>query len=503
MGKWNFDWHSNRIPFLHMTARIFLKLLLAGLLVLVVALAAVDFLTARVSAEFYLNNQKQDLAEKARTMALLAPDFRAVPASVLGRAAGVRVTLIAPDGRVVADSEKDPSTMENHGGRQEVIEALRGEVGSATRRSATLGYETLYVAVRAPNGVLRLSVPLAHLEQQVSDIRKQVFGAATLAFVPSLLLAALVSRRVSGRLAAIINYAGKLAQGDFGARLERTGSGELGLLGRKLNETGEKLERMVGELDREHSELEKLERIRKDFVINVSHELRTPLASIQGYTETLLDGAVHEPELNVRFLNIIRQNSERLARITGDLLTLSRIELGRHKFQFASYYVNRLIEDNVESVRLLAEKRNIRLHLAPGPPESEVFCDSEAVHQVLGNLLDNAIKYSQEGGDVFVGADAPAGGTVRIWVRDTGQGIASEELPRLFERFYRVDKARSRELGGTGLGLAIVKHLVKAQGGEVSVESVLNQGSTFAFTLPVQDIGQPDETPAQNQVSLR
>jgi two-component system phosphate regulon sensor histidine kinase PhoR len=486
-----------------MTARIFVKLLLAGIGVLVIALAAVDFLTARVTEQFYVNNLKQDLAEKARMLVLLHPDFARMPTAELARSAGVRVTAIGADGKVLADSDADPNRMENHGNRPEVAEALKGAIGSATRKSASLGIDTLYVAVPSSNGVIRLSVPLSRVQQQVSEIRKQVFEAAALAFLPSILLAALVSREVSQRLAAIIDYAGKLARGEFAARLERTGGGELGQLGRKLNETGQNLERMVKELDREHSELEKLERIRKDFVINVSHELRTPLASIQGYTETLLDGAVHEPGLNVRFLGIIRQNAERLARITGDLLTLSRIELGRHKFQFASYYVNRLVEDSVESMRLLAEKRNIALQVEPGPPESDVFCDSEAVHQILGNLLDNAIKYTPDGGSVFIGADTPKDNVVTIWVRDTGPGIPVDDLPRLFERFYRVDKARSRELGGTGLGLAIVKHLVRAQGGDVKVESLVNQGSTFTFTLPVQDIGQPDEMPAQSQLSAR
>ena len=486
-----------------MTARIFIKLLLAGIGVLVVALAAVDFLTSRVTEQFYVNNLKQDLAEKGRMLILLHPDMSQASSAALARSAGVRVTWIGADGKVLADSDADPNRMENHGGRPEVAEALKGEIGSAQRKSASLGIDTLYVAVPSGEGVLRLSVPLSRVQQQVSEIRKQVFEAAALAFLPSILLAALVSRQVSKRLASIIEYAGKLAQGEFTARLDRIGNGELGQLGRKLNDTGENLERMVKELDREHTELEKLERVRKDFVINVSHELRTPLASIQGYTETLLDGAVHEPGLNVRFLGIIRQNAERLARITGDLLTLSRIELGRHKFQFASYYVNRLIEDSVESVRLLAEKRNITLHLELGPAESDVFCDSEAVHQILGNLLDNAIKYTPEGGSVYCGAESPKDDTVRFWVRDTGPGIPPDDLPRLFERFYRVDKARSRELGGTGLGLAIVKHLVRAQGGEVLVETQVNQGSTFAFTLPVHDIGQPDETPAQSQLSAR
>ena len=486
-----------------MTARIFIKLLLAGVGVLVVALAAVDFLTACVTEKFYVNNLKQDLAEKGRMLVLLHPELSQAEVNSLAKAAGVRVTWIERDGKVGVDSDADAKVMENHGGRPEVMAALKGEVGSDTRRSASLGMETLYVAVPATAGVLRLSVPLSGVQQQVTEIRKQVFQAAALAFLPSILLAALVSRQVSMRLANIIEYAGKLAKGEFDARLERTGGGELGQLGRKLNDTGQNLERIVKELEREHTEIEKLERVRKDFVINVSHELRTPLASIQGYTETLLDGAVHEPGLNVRFLGIIRQNAERLARLTGDLLTLSRIELGRHKFQFASYYVNRLIEDSVESVRLLAEKKSISLQLELGPAESDVFCDSEAVHQILGNLLDNAIKYTPEGGAVYAGGAAPVDGMVKIWVRDTGPGIPADDLPRLFERFYRVDKARSRELGGTGLGLAIVKHLVRAQGGEVTVDSVVNKGSTFSFTLPVHDIGQPDETSAQSQLSAR
>lgn len=486
-----------------MTARIFIKLLLAGVGVLVVALAAVDFLTARVTEQFYVSNLREDLAEKGRMLVFLHPDPSESTVQALARAAGVRMTWIASDGHVMADSDADPAAMENHAARPEVAVAMKGAIGFDTRRSSTLGIETLYVAVPSASGVLRLSVPLARVQKQVTEIRKQVFQAAALAFLPSILLAAIVSRQVSQRLAGIIEYAGKLAKGEFTARLDRVGGGELGQLGRKLNDTGEKLERMVRELDREHSELEKLERVRKDFVINVSHELRTPLASIQGYTETLLDGAVHEPGLNVRFLGIIRQNAERLARLTGDLLTLSRIELGRHKFQFASYYVNRLIEDSVESVRLLADKKKIAVHLELGPPESDVFCDSEAVHQILGNLLDNAIKYTPDGGSVFAGAAAPDGDMVRIWVRDTGPGIPPDDLPRLFERFYRVDKARSRELGGTGLGLAIVKHLVRAQGGEVTVESAVNTGSKFSFTLPVHDIGQPDETPAQSQLSMR
>jgi two-component system phosphate regulon sensor histidine kinase PhoR len=294
--------------------------------------------------------------------------------------------------------------------------------------------------------------------------------------------------------------------GNFKARLQSPGNDELGILGKQLNETGEKLQKMFEELQSEHVELEKLERIRKDFVINVSHELRTPLASIQGYTETLLDGALEDRENNVKFLNIIRQNAERLARLTADLLTLGRLELKTQKLQPASYYVNPLLEDCIATLRPMADKKRIDFLYEPAPESTEAFCDGEAMHQIMMNLLDNAIKYTPEGGHIAVFAhrvtDPGRGDIVEVGVRDTGIGIPAEELPRLFERFYRVDKARSRALGGTGLGLAIVKHLVRSLGGEVYVDSVANQGSTFRFTLPVQDPGSNKDLDIQDQLTV-
>ena len=241
------------------------------------------------------------------------------------------------------------------------------------------------------------------------------------------------------------------------------------------------------QLDREHAELEKVERVRKDFVINVSHELRTPLASIQGYTETLIDGALDDPEHNMRFLGIIRHNAERLARLTEDLLNLSRVEQKRQKFEFQMHFVSELLRDAVDQVIPIAGKSRIRLEVEPVPSGTEAWCDDEAVSQILGNLLDNAIKYTPSGGKITLGA-SPIDGFVELYVRDTGIGIPAEDLPRLFERFYRVDKARSRELGGTGLGLSIVKHLVAAQNGAIRVESRVNQGSTFFFTLPAVEL---------------
>jgi two-component system phosphate regulon sensor histidine kinase PhoR len=386
------------------------------------------------------------------------------------------------------DSEANAAEMENHASRQEVRQAFTAGVGSFSRESATVHVKFLYVAARVFDGsaVIRIAVPLADIDRQVSQIRRKLLASTALAFLPAILIAAVLARFISRRLARILAHAGELARGNFRARLAKTDSSEFGQLSRTLNETAENLQQTVSQLQHEHAELEKLERVRKDFVINVSHELRTPLASIQGYTETLIDGAINDRDHNMRFLGIIRHNAERLARLTEDLLTLSRIEQKRKKFEFEIHFANSLIHDAVEMVRPIAGKNDISLVEEPGDEDAIVWCDSEAVSQVLSNLLDNAIKYTPAGGQITVGAH-PAGKTIEFFVRDTGIGIPEEDLPRLFERFYRVDKARSRELGGTGLGLSIVKHLVAAHTGTMRVESTIGQGSTFFFTLPVEE----------------
>ncbi len=475
-----------------MTARIFFKLILGVLCLLAVALVAVDVFVSRVAEKNYVEALTRDLGVQARVIALAMHDTSAI--REFARVGGARITVIAPDGRPLADSEADSTHMENHAGRPEVAAALRGEMGSSIRHSATVGMNFLYVAVPVPRGALRVAMPLSDVNRQVSEVRAKILVSTTLAFLPAILLAAFMARYVSQRFAAIMDYATEIAGGNFHARLRQMGTGEFGKLGAKLNETGANLQRTVEQLQSEHAQLENLERVRKDFVINVSHELRTPLASISGYTETLLDGALEDPENNMRFLGIIRQNAERLTRLTEDLLTLSRIELKRQKFEFERCEVETLLRDAVQMMEPLARKQDLTLVQDPSPPGAEAWCDGEAVSQILSNLMDNAIKYTPPGGRVSVGARAD-GEFIELYVRDTGLGIPKEDQPRLFERFYRVDKARSRALGGTGLGLSIVKHLVGAHGGRIRVESEPQQGATFYFTLPVRNVN-PSFTPA-------
>ena len=233
------------------------------------------------------------------------------------------------------------------------------------------------------------------------------------------------------------------------------------------------------------TEIERVEKTRRDFVANVSHELRTPLTSIQGYAETLLESApARGPERE--FLEIIRKNAVRMATLSEDLLRLAQVESGEVAFRFQAVVPGEMLEEAAKSFREIARAQRVEL-VVEAATERAVEADSDAVHQVLANLIDNALKYAASGGKIVLGA-RPGGSTVEFYVRDFGPGIASEHLPRLFERFYRVDKARSRESGGTGLGLAIAKHIVRAHGGTIRAESALGHGSAFLFTLPAASI---------------
>jgi two-component system, OmpR family, phosphate regulon sensor histidine kinase PhoR len=232
------------------------------------------------------------------------------------------------------------------------------------------------------------------------------------------------------------------------------------------------------------TELRRLERVRQDFVANVSHEFKTPLTAIQGFAETLLAGALDDPENNRRFLEIIRNHAMRLARLTNDLLKLARIEAGKMELEFSSVGLLELIEACTETTLLKANRKEITLEITVPPQLPAVRGDAALLRDVLQNLLDNAIQYTPPRGHISVAASATTREAV-ITVADTGIGIPLADSERIFERFYRVDAARSREAGGTGLGLSIAKHIVEAHGGKLWVESTVGQGSKFSFSLPL------------------
>jgi two-component system phosphate regulon sensor histidine kinase PhoR len=574
---------------------IFRKMLMSGFLLVAVSLLIMDFYLTR-----YLAMQQTD--EVARLLTAQARILAGELAGVTGpleafaiageKRAGARITVIDAHGTVLADSQHDPETMENHAGRPEIREARQGRIGSAIRHSATLNRDLCYLAYPIsrdgqPGYVLRLAVPLAELDTAIAAVRGRIVGASLVAALLALILAYYFSKRFTSRIRRLQSFAEKLPEGDFSHSLVREGDDELGALADSLTRMGAQIGDLVDRLsvesarleailasmvegvlavgqDRrvmfcnssfaravgarmpvpdqmplevlvrdaalveiiEHvlesgesvksrlqlssgegrafevqagplrapsrrgglailhdiSDLERLERVRKDFVANVSHELRTPLTAIQGYSETLLDGALEDQENNRKFLEIIRAHSIRLNNIASDLLVLSDLESGRPAPEPERVALRSAVEAALRTVESEAIVRGVKLECGR-IDDAEVMGYRIRLEQALVNLLDNALKFNHPGGEVRIEA-AHVDGTARIVISDTGIGIPAEDLSRIFERFYRVDKARSRQVGGTGLGLSIVKHVVGLMHGTITAESELGKGSRFIIVLP-------------------
>lgn len=244
----------------------------------------------------------------------------------------------------------------------------------------------------------------------------------------------------------------------------------------------------------DETRIEAAEKSRRDFIANVSHELRTPLTSIQGYVETLMEDPAPHPEATREFLGIVLKNAVRMNRLTEDLLALASLESPDYKLALQPTRAGALVDDAIKSFGGIVGDSGVRIE-SNGSPACAVMADPDAMHQVFGNLIENAFKYGKAGKLIRVGARA-LDREVEFSVQDFGPGIASEHLDRIFERFYRIDKARSRESGGTGLGLAIVKHLVQAHGGRIWAQSQLGKGATFCFTLPLAPTASEPQPPA-------
>lgn len=273
----------------------------------------------------------------------------------------------------------------------------------------------------------------------------------------------------------IVDALQRISAGDLSVQLPETGAIELRQVSKLTNQ-------IVGNLKEDIAKLEKLERVRSEFLANVSHELRTPIFSIQGFIETLIDGAIEDPKVNREFLQKAYEHSERLNTLLNDLIEISRIESGEMRMSFRYFDISEFLRKIVDDMLQKAAKKSIRLQAEGGSEELLVLGDKERIRQALSNLIDNSIKYTDEGGTIEVGC-FELESSVRIYVKDNGSGIGEEHLGRIFERFYRVDKDRSRSVGGTGLGLAIVKHIIEAHNSRVEVKSEPGKGSEFSFVL--------------------
>jgi two-component system, OmpR family, phosphate regulon sensor histidine kinase PhoR len=578
----------------------------AALAAAAVALLAVHFLAEPGLRRRILEETRVTLFAEARLMARVVEDGLARGASSdeldpivdeAAREVRARVTVVALDGRVLADSAlsgADLASLENHAGRPEVKEALLSGEGSSIRHSATVGRDLLYAAVPVHHlgqtvGVARVATSLQAVEEQVADLRRAEGLALFLAFALTGVLSFAFTVPLARPLGAIMDGARQFAAGNLAARIRVERRDELGELARILNLSADQLQERLAELAREQARIEailsamedgvlavdhkgtvvlanpsltrgldlhapigrhyvevirqrevgglieevlrtgerrlveveilhrrrvyfitavpfpgaegappgavltfhdaterrRLDRVRRDFVANASHELRTPLTSIRGFVEALEDGALGEPETAERFLGKIHTHADRMAALVEDLLELSRLESGERPPNYEQVVPAEIAEDVVASFSGVAARKRIALGRIDGHAPA-VVTDADRLRRILENLVENAVKYTPEGGSVQVtSAPGPAGGA-RLEVRDDGPGIGTEHLPRIFERFYRVDKARSRELGGTGLGLAIVKHLAEGMGAEVSVESTLGEGSRFVVSIPAR-----------------
>jgi len=503
-----------------------------------------------------------------------------------------RITLVAADGAVLADSHDDPQRMENHANRPEMAEARRsGELGVAIRPSSTVGVAMLYVArpiQRDGNvlGVVRAAVPMwAIAEEQQAVTRLAVFIALGVCLA-GLALTYWIVGRIARPIHSLTKAAGAITIGDYEYRIDERFHDEFQVLADAFNHMSRELARRMEEslrygdqlatvlggmeegvvaIDENHhvlfaneaarrlleiktediverplweilrhpeiqaavesateggsdrtelelggpdrrilslhisplpgptssglvlvfhdvTDLRRLERLRQEFVANVSHELKTPLSSIKAYAETLREGAIYDPEHNLAFVHRIEQQSDRLNELILDLLSLARIESGQQPFEIVAVPLERCVPEWVNLHGAAAEAKGVALHVSPPDTPIAVRADEEGLRQIVDNLLDNAIKYTPSGGNVSVRWYTDGDWGV-LEVQDTGIGIARADQERIFERFYRADKARSRELGGTGLGLSIVKHLALAFGGSVSVRSQLGEGSTFVVRL--------------------
>jgi two-component system phosphate regulon sensor histidine kinase PhoR len=588
--------------------KLFGKLALTFLALLLTVLLAVDFLAERALRNSYENDGYQQLKGLARLMQLhplplnsAAPqtpdELAALNTWVAANAtSGVRITVIDADGKVLADSQAETSTMESHRTRPEVVEALKNGEGRSSRESVTLRTELLYYAVRedlpgGPPVILRLALPVGGFSHQLWGFRRNLWAWSLLIFLFAGALAMLASRSYTNRIERLHEFSRRVAEGDF-RPLASDGSGDsLDALGTSMTQTAARLDRTIRTLTEERNlsaailgsmvegvavvnagerlvfanpgfasilgldvppvagssllevirqteliaavrrvlageprveseivtgtlrqhyfaatiasvragetsgavivlhditDLRKLERIRRDFVANVSHEFRTPLTAIQGFAETLIGGAIDDPQNRGRFLAIILEHSRRLARLTEDLLRLSQMDAEQLELEIRAVSVPALIESCYETAQRRAAEKGLSLSLNLPSHVPEIAADHRRLQEVLQNLLDNAIQYTLPGGKIVLSAEN-RGDEVIFTVADTGIGIPQADQPRIFERFYRVDVARSREAGGTGLGLSISKHLVEAQGGRIWVESEVGVGSKFYFAVPIFD----------------
>ncbi len=585
---------------------IFVEIFPPVLAVILISLIAAIWQTTESMRAFHRDEVSTTLETRARLIEreidgrLNQPEAGRLDAlcKELGQLTGSRITIILPTGQVVGDSEEDPAVMDNHADRPEVMTALAGGVGRATRYSHTLNSDREYVAIPVYGeqdgqiqGIIRVSESLASVDHALNQVHARAALGTAVVAVLAAFITFLVTRRVARPLKQIVSETHLLAQGELSTRIHVPRSVELAELANAMNQMAGQLRERIEVINHQRSELDavlssmaegviaigmdervlklnraaaimldansdlvrgrnvqevvrnpkflsciermlaqlepfedeivlagpierfihlsasglrdvngkelgalfvlqditeqrRLERARSDFIANVSHELRTPVTSIKGYAETLLAEGKNDPETLERFLAIIARQADRLSALVDDTLSLTALERSEaaQDIPFETLGVQGLLGAAAMVCSPAASAKNIHITI-DSPEELTVLGNELLLERAVVNLLDNAVKCSAADSEVRLIATQTDDGT-SIHVQDFGMGISAEHLPRIFERFYRVDSARSRKLGGTGLGLAIVKHIVTLHGGTVTVKSAPGKGSCFTIHLP-------------------
>ncbi|MBW1983299.1 MAG: PAS domain-containing protein [Deltaproteobacteria bacterium] len=573
------------------------------LLIIIVSLIAATYYSSNYYRKFFLQQTHEDLKSRGELLKYGIRDLISYPASLdqfckqTGKDSSTRITVILPDGVVIADSKEDPANMENHKHRPELIDAFKGNVSSISRFSDTLKKEMMYVALpigrnHVVRAVIRTSISISVIHNKVRQVRYQVAVYGFFIAMFASVIAFFISKKITQPIEEMTKGAEYFSNGDLSRKLVIPDSKEMADLAQAMNSMASQLDDKIkttikqkNELDsvlssmqegvialdqdnaiisinpsaasifhvkpkdvrgfsieesiRNHSllkfiadaaksqtpierdimiydntnkrivyihsaplmdaekktigllvilndvtKLRQLQNIRQDFAANVSHEIKTPLTSIKGFIETLLNESNISEEERDRFYSVIERNVSRLNAIIEDLLHLSQIEQIEDKNQLTLIETD-LADVITNAVQACTEKANEKDITIEKNQRSEttIKADPQLIEQAMINLIDNAIKYSHEKSHIIVESQTGESEAI-LKVSDNGPGIAKEHLNRLFERFYRVDKGRSRKLGGTGLGLAIVKHIVMAHNGRINVESQLEKGSTFSISLP-------------------
>ncbi len=434
-------------------------------------------------------NLQDELVDQLKVQCRLADDLLSQDSlklfqqiSGLSMVMHTRITVMDERGDIIADYDGNRflQTQENHLNRPEVIDALRSPegFGSSIRHSVTAESDLIFTVYKSPK---QRFIRLAHRQNAIDDLIVKIRWIFLLAAVITvgliLFTAQWTSKRITRPMDEIIRSAKAIQSGHFEDRFSVSAKNEIGELARILNDMSEKLKDDILQLKR-------IQDIRKDFVANASHELRTPVSSIRGYIETLRDGAMHDEEVSKRFFERTLSNIDRLEAIIEDMLDLSQLETRDKGLSLRSVDLKAMLANIKSDFEKTAEQKGLALNLdLQSPAGFKLFADPYQFEKALMNLIDNAIKYTDKGGIII--RDRVDGKAYEVIVEDTGTGIPSEDIPRIFERFYRVEKHRSRQLGGSGLGLSIVKHIMELHNGSVRVESEQGKGSKFILRFSV------------------